>query len=183
MDQFSFNPTFHRAHFNIIPTPFNFNQALSRARFVVIQIRSGPVQFQPYIPSGTFYSHPDPIQFQPSTQSGLFCCHPDTIWPSSVSTIVSITTSDWQGADLISNLDIIYIYILARSLLSRLTCSCAQKCQAASYDLAAFRTVLVSTATRIGKYWLRPRSVGILPQLGRLICKIWGAPAAGAYDL
>jgi hypothetical protein len=109
--QFSFNPTFHRAHFILIQTPFSFNQALSRACFVVIQIRSGPVQFRPYILSGTFYSHPDPIQFQPSTQSGPFCCHPDTIWPSSVSTIVSITTSDWHGADLISNLDIIYIYI------------------------------------------------------------------------
>ena len=104
--QFSFNPTFHRAHFILIQTPFSFNQALSRACFVVIQIRSGPVQFRPYILSGTFYYHPNPIQFQPSTQSGPFRCHPDTIWPSSVSTIVSITTSDWHGADLISNLDI-----------------------------------------------------------------------------
>ena len=60
------------------------------ARFVVIQIRSGPVQFQPYIPSGTFYSHPDPMQFQPSTQSGTFCCHLDRIRPSSVSTLHSI---------------------------------------------------------------------------------------------
>ena len=28
--QFSFNPTFHRAHFILIQTPFSFNQALSR---------------------------------------------------------------------------------------------------------------------------------------------------------
>ena len=134
-------------HFIPIPTARSFNQALSRARFVVIQIRSGPVQFQPYIPSGTFYSHPDPIQFQPSTQSGLFCCHPDTIWPSSVSTIVSITTSDWHGADLISNLDI-YIYILARFLLSRLTCIALKSAR-----------LRVTTWLPLEPFWFRLRPV------------------------
>jgi hypothetical protein len=48
--------------------PFSFNQTFHRAQFVVIQTRSGP------------------IQFQPSMESDTFCSHPDPIWPRSVST-------------------------------------------------------------------------------------------------